>query len=518
MRRRGPHPLNVGVAALVVGFSLIWLGFTKELPWHTDHELGLAFQTAAEIRTGSPVRVAGVNVGEVKGVERGPGSTAIVRVDMEEEALPVKRDASAKIRPRIFLEGNFFIDLRTGTPDAPELPEGGTIPVSQTATPVQLDQVLTALQGDERKRLRVALDELRAAGGGKAPQAFNRMLPALDPALRGVAVSAESFMGREPRDLSRAIRAQGRVAAALERNRPQLSSLVRSFARTAAALADRQRELGRSIAGLARVVREAGPALDAVTASVPDTRALIAEVRPGLREAPATLDAAIPLLSEVEGLLGRRELPALVTAARPAVADLASFAPQGTRLLSTLRAPVGCLLDNAVPTLLSPVEDPPHTTGAPAYRELLYGIVGMASGSQNFDGNGFNLRYHAGAGDQVFSTGEVPTAGGALFGTQAEPLIGSRPKFTGKPPPLEPTGPCTEQSPPDLRAETGNPGFQRTGARATPPPLIRRGGKPDEVLRRLARAGEEGRRRLGADAASGRLDDRSDERRGGSGR
>ena len=72
-----------------------------------------------------------------------------------------------KIRPRIFLEGNFFVDLTPGTPGAPELDDGDTITVTQTSTPVQLDQVLTALQSDTRQDLRDVLEGLGTALSSK---------------------------------------------------------------------------------------------------------------------------------------------------------------------------------------------------------------------------------------------------------------------------------------------------------------------------------------------------------------
>ena len=52
--------------------------------------------------------------------------------------------------------------------------------------------------------------------------------------------------------------------------------------------------------------------------------------------------------------------------------------------------------------------DPPLTTGEPVYRELLDVTVGLASASQNFTGNGPAVRYHAGFGDQLVTTGKVP--------------------------------------------------------------------------------------------------------------
>ena len=54
--------------------------------------------------------------------------------------MPIHKDATLKIRPRLFLEGNFFVDMTAGTPGRPTIDDGDTIPVTQTAYPVQLDQ------------------------------------------------------------------------------------------------------------------------------------------------------------------------------------------------------------------------------------------------------------------------------------------------------------------------------------------------------------------------------------------
>src|ERR687896_131229 len=104
------------------------------------------------------VRIAVVNVGEVSKVEPiGDRGAARVTMKIKDEGLPIHEDAELKIRPRIFLEGNFFIDLRPGTPTAPKLKDGGTIPIQQTATPVQFDQILIALQSDTRADLQTLL-------------------------------------------------------------------------------------------------------------------------------------------------------------------------------------------------------------------------------------------------------------------------------------------------------------------------------------------------------------------------
>ena len=67
-------------------------------------------------------------------------------MEIETRVCRSTRTRRPKIRSRIFLEGNFFVDLQPGTPIAADARRGDTLPAGQTAGPVQLDQMLTALQ------------------------------------------------------------------------------------------------------------------------------------------------------------------------------------------------------------------------------------------------------------------------------------------------------------------------------------------------------------------------------------
>ena len=75
---------------------------------------------AQNLKPGSPVRVAGVEVGKVTKVEAADEDEPAARVTMQlrDDALPVHEDAELQIRPRILLEGNFFIDLDPGSSSA----------------------------------------------------------------------------------------------------------------------------------------------------------------------------------------------------------------------------------------------------------------------------------------------------------------------------------------------------------------------------------------------------------------
>jgi phospholipid/cholesterol/gamma-HCH transport system substrate-binding protein len=159
--RMGASPFAVGLVVLVVLLIGLYFGFAKQVPFSHGFRVKAVFESSNSIRTNSPVRVAGVNVGWVTGVEGKPGTdAAVVTMEIDNKGLPIHKDATMKIRPRIFLEGNFFVDVRPGTPSAPTIDDGDTIPMTQTATPVQLDQVLSILQSDTRASLRKTLDGL----------------------------------------------------------------------------------------------------------------------------------------------------------------------------------------------------------------------------------------------------------------------------------------------------------------------------------------------------------------------
>jgi virulence factor Mce-like protein len=273
--RRGANPLAVGSIVLILVAIGTYFGFTKHVPFTHGFRVNAVFQQANSIRKNSPVRIAGVNVGKVKKIERQDGTdAAVVTMEIDDKGLPIHKDATLKIRPRIFLEGNFFVDLKPGTPSAPTISDDDTIPVTQTATPVQLDQVLTALQSDSRESLQDVLqsfgtaltakptpaedaDQDPAVRGKNAAQALNGALKTGGDALRGLAIVNDATLGTRPHDLGRLIAGLGTVSHALDRDEGALQGFVSNFNTTMAAFASRSTELRRSIGLLAPTLEHA---------------------------------------------------------------------------------------------------------------------------------------------------------------------------------------------------------------------------------------------------------------------
>ena len=127
-----------------------YLAYTKDLPFvGGGNEVKATFQNATTLRTTSPVRIAGVNVGKVTAVEA-EGDAAEVTFTVKDEGLPIHEDATVDDPAPALPGGQLLHRPAAGQPERARAGGGGEIPVTQTSTSVQLDEVLSALQTDTR--------------------------------------------------------------------------------------------------------------------------------------------------------------------------------------------------------------------------------------------------------------------------------------------------------------------------------------------------------------------------------
>jgi phospholipid/cholesterol/gamma-HCH transport system substrate-binding protein len=465
---------RAGILALLTIGLIVFFVFTKANPFAHPYRLKATFDNTQSLQLRSPVRIAGVEVGKVMKIEpAGGGSHAsVVTMTLKKTALPIHRDAQLKIRPRIFLEGNFFVDVRPGTPSAGTLHSGATVPASQTAAPVQIDEVLSTLKSDTRKDLQKLLEGYGDALGGKpapgedadqdksvrgktAGEALNGSLRYSPQALRGTALVNQALLGTDPHDLSKLIKGGGRVSAQLADHEENLKQLVTALNTTTGAFAAEAPQLEDTIRRLPRVLEAARPALDNLNAAFPPTRAFAREILPGVRETPATIDASFPWVAQTRRLISQRELGGLVDELQPGTADLARFTDGTVRLLPQVDQANKCFLGNVLPVGEAVIQDGPFTTGIQNYREFFQSLVGLAGESQNFDGNGQYTRFQPGGGSQTVSTGALPGVG-RLFGNATAAPLGTKPAMPSRRPPYNRKVACYKSKRPDLNgARTG---------------------------------------------------------------
>jgi phospholipid/cholesterol/gamma-HCH transport system substrate-binding protein len=456
VRRRRRAPWLIGLIAVGVLAVVCYLGFTKDIPFTHGFILKAQFQSANSIRPNSPVRIAGVDVGKVKSVQALQGTdAAVLTMQIDKQGLPIHRDATAKIRPRIFLEGNFFVDLEPGTPQAPTLHSGDTLKITQTATPVQLDQVLTSLQSDSRENLKALLNGLDTAlndtsQGPSGAQSLNKAYDSIPSAESSSAQVFQAMLGTQPgADVPRLIRGTAATADQLDRNEGQLQGLITNLDSTMATFAGESSNLRASIRELPGTLADANAAFDSLNASFPPTRAFAREILPGVRETPATIDASFPWIAQTRKLVSPQELGGLARELSPATADLAKLIDRAEQLLPQTDLASKCVSHNVLPAGNEVIHDE-FATGAENYKEFFYALVGIAGEGQNTDGNGMYVRFQTGGGSQQVSLGSKSSNSGELFGNDVAVPLGNRPAYPGKRPPYMPDAPCYKQQVADV--------------------------------------------------------------------
>ncbi|MEA2390942.1 MAG: phospholipid/cholesterol/gamma-HCH transport system substrate-binding protein, partial [Solirubrobacteraceae bacterium] len=428
MRRSKSRSISnfaAGAIALVIVVVGTYLGFAKGLPFTHHYTLKAIFRSSNNLHKASPVRIAGVNVGKVATVKPLPGGAdrSLVTMQIEDKGLPIHKDATVQVRPRIFLEGNFFVDLKPGSPTAGTVHDGDTLPVQQASAPVQLDQILTSLQADTRHNLQLLLNEY-GRGVKLGGEGFNRSITYWLPAYKNGAIVNAATLGQKAHDLSGYIKESGTVAEALDRNPQQLKSLITDFNTTAAAFASQSNSLSAAIAELPRTLRVGQPALLALDNAFPPTRALAAALRPAVRSTGPMIDASLPFITQARLLVSQPELRGLVADRRPTVPALARLQSSSVPLYQQVRLASSCQNVVVLPWTLDKVHDndPSLEPKGPVYYEAPKPLVGLTGESRTGDANGIYFRVLGGGGANTY--GFQSLAANPSVGTTNTPIEG----------------------------------------------------------------------------------------------
>jgi phospholipid/cholesterol/gamma-HCH transport system substrate-binding protein len=435
---------KAGVLAITTLVLFAYFGFTKANPFANPYELKAMFRAVQNLKTRSPVRIAGVEVGKVTKVEpKDGGGAAEVTMELTEDALPIRDDARAQIRSRIFLEGNFFVDVEPGSPSSGELEDGSTLPITQTASTVTLPEILDVLDSDVRTDLQTFLHEygtVALRGGGA--KAFNRAIPSFQPAYRYGALTNDALLGVDPdHDIQRLLRGQQRTFAALASNPDALKELVTDLNTTAGAIASEDTALEAAVPALRDTLREGYPALSELNAALPTLRTFSREALPGVRSSVPALDAAIPWFTQARGLVQESELKGLAADLRHAVPSLVKLNSRLVPFLAQLRALSSCTNSVLVPFMESEIPSIEEGNSGHSVREQINrSFVGLAGESRNNDANTpvFHIQ---GVNPFKLASGRIEPAA---------------PLDANMPPPHRPDVPCETQEPPILRAPGGD--------------------------------------------------------------
>ncbi len=238
---------NLGNFAAIIGLIIVAAGVSLyildqqrlRIPFFEPkpYQLKAEFSTAQAVVAGQgqTVRVSGVRIGDIGGVELKNGR-AVIKMDLDQEYKDlVHTNATALLRPKTGLK-DMFIDLQPGGGDAPVAKRGFTIPIRATQPDVNPDEVLSVLDTDTREYLQLLVNGLGRGlegRGGDLRDLFARFEPT-------------------HRDLAR-------VNGAVATRRKQLRHLVTSLNVLSKELASqrrRPRQARRLLLGGVRLVRQ----------------------------------------------------------------------------------------------------------------------------------------------------------------------------------------------------------------------------------------------------------------------
>ena len=486
-RRRGVSRFTAGSIGLILIAIFSYLAYTKFAnPFASQYTVSATFANTDGIVPGALVRIAGVNVGTVTAVNPDPGCSpsagnqapcraAQVQMTITNQGLPIHDDATFAIRPRTFLEGNFFVDVSPGTPDAPVASSGHTFPIQQGVEPVQFDQVLSGLQSNTRQNLQTLIQQLGIAVKRGGP-GYNQSIKYWLPAYQYSSLVAHDALGIEAHDLSSYIAAQGTVAGAIDTHPQNLESLITNFNTTANAFARENVALQNTLVQLPRTLNAAIPAFNALNAAFPPLRQLARTLIPGVRSTGPMVDASLPFITQLNLLVQPAELRGLTADLRPTIPALARLTLDTIPLMrNEVRPTSSCVANIIYPwsQLTVPDQNFNASNGFPprkVYIEAVDYLPGLAGESRNFDANGPYVRILGTGGTLTYSLQP------GMFGQALSKIDAVQPQVPpgGHTPPFKEDVPCETQAPITNLATPSSGPIQQTATSLTAPGALAR--------------------------------------------
>jgi virulence factor Mce-like protein len=450
---------------LVTAFVTFY-AFNQGLPFVHRFTLYALVNNSVNVRTDSPVRIAGIDVGSVEGVSPAGHATRIA-FTVSDNGLPIHRDATVRVRDRLFLEGGYYLELDPGTPAAPVLHDGETIPEAQTSTPVQFYNVLSTFDVATRTNLTDLLNTLHQ-GFSEAPRnrisrtgtaGLKTAIPQLTPTLKDAALITRALRGQRPGDVGTLLRSSSQVSVTLADSSAQLADLITGLNRTAGALAASDGALAQSVSGIDQTLRVAPHALEAIDRALPPLANLATALDPSLRQAPPILDGVIGAVRQLAAVVAPAERAQLLTSLKATFQQFPTILTQLAVTFPITKQVTDCLQSHVLPVFEREVPDGPLSTGRPVWQDFAHFLPGVAGASGGFDANGPYTRVVAGAGTNTLTGGALGTLPliGQLVGSAppgGSSLLGARPSWVGelKPSYFRPDMPCAKQRVPSLGA------------------------------------------------------------------
>ena len=260
----------------------------------SSYEVTARFLSAGQLVKGNLVQASGQPVGVVKSIELADDGHADVRLEIDGEVAPLRRGTQASMR-LASLSGvaNRYVDLIMPPGEAQEkIPDGGVIPVEDTTTAVDLDQLFALFDDRTKKGLRNVVRGFGASYEDRFKEA-NAGWEYLNPSL---VASRRLFaeLTYDERSLQRFLVSNSKLVSDLGERDDDLSLLVDRLAVTFGAIAKERDSLTQAVGALAPFMRRANSTFVNLRSTLDDLDPLVDESIPVTPKLAAVLDQLRP--------------------------------------------------------------------------------------------------------------------------------------------------------------------------------------------------------------------------------
>ena len=379
-RRTGMKPARI-VTLLVAAVAVVLVGIVL-LGGSSNPTYVLTFETAGQLVKDNDVQVGGRRVGKVSQIELTANNQANVTIEVQEPYAPLHEGTTAIMRATS-LSGvaNRYIALTPGPQNAPLISEGETIPVDQTTTIVDIDQLFNTLDPKTTKGLAEVIQGFGTWYRGRGVDA-RKGLPYLSPSLNATIGLLEKLNSDQPA-LEQMVQSTSSVVGTLAAKGPTLTNLVTNANISLGAIGDENESLAEALQYLPQTLRRGSTTFVNLRTTLGAVDKLVAV------SLPATKNLA-PFLTDLNPLLVQ---------AKPTITDLSLTVSKSganndfTSLMQNAPA-LNSGAQKAFPASITAINDsiPTLSYARPYTPELVGFLRDFGQSTANYDANGHYAR------------------------------------------------------------------------------------------------------------------------------
>jgi phospholipid/cholesterol/gamma-HCH transport system substrate-binding protein len=317
---------------LVTLFGLAYMGGALHFS-AADYHIDAVLPTSSAMIPGARVTMAGAQVGQVASIHQ-QGNGAVVQLDITDHAVtPIPADSQVALR-EVTAIGENYVQITPGT-SKQMLSSGAVLPMSQSDQYVDVDQIMSTLQGSTSQRARQLIQGLGDALAGHG-QDLNGTIAGVSNTFHPLANVVQILNG-DRSYVDQLVSELGDVASAAGERGQSIIQLASSGLTTFRALATENQHLSATLDQLPStlsqvrttantlndVTNTAAPVVTKLASTLHDLRPAITSLKPAADEGHEVLDDLDTAAPKLQTTLTRlRTLSPPAASALPQITDL----------------------------------------------------------------------------------------------------------------------------------------------------------------------------------------------------